>query len=47
MCIRDSYGSKPANSDLCVFLIGTRSNHPLGAFGPGFKQLGEYFDASE
>lgn len=37
------FGSKPANSDVVVFLIGARCNHPLGAFAPGFKQLGDYF----
>ena len=37
------YGNKPADSEVVVFLIGTRSNHPLGLFGPGVKQMGDYF----
>ncbi|KAK5690725.1 hypothetical protein LTR17_025850 [Elasticomyces elasticus] len=39
------YGSKPADNDIVVFLIGARSHHPLGIFGPGFKELGDYFDS--
>ncbi|CZT25679.1 uncharacterized protein RCC_11348 [Ramularia collo-cygni] len=38
------FGSKPASSAITVFLIGARTNHPLGAFGPGFKELGGYFE---
>jgi len=34
-----NYGSKPANDDIVVFLIGTRSNHPLGLLAPGFKDF--------
>ncbi|WPH04619.1 Hypothetical protein R9X50_00751100 [Acrodontium crateriforme] len=37
------YGAKPASSDVVVFLIGTRCNHPLGLFAPGFKEFGAYF----
>jgi len=37
------YGSKPANSDVVVLLIGARCNHPLGILAPGMKELGEYF----
>ena len=37
------YGNKPADSEVVVFLIGTRCNHPLGLFAPGFKELGGYF----
>jgi len=37
------YGNKPADSDIVVLLLGTRSNHPLGAFAPGFKDLGDHF----
>jgi len=36
-------GSKPADSPVTVFIIGTRSNHPLGMLAPGFKELGAYF----
>jgi hypothetical protein len=38
-----TYGSKPASSDLVVFHIGFRNNHPLGIFAPGVKQIGDYF----
>ncbi|KAK6434621.1 hypothetical protein LTR95_009198 [Oleoguttula sp. CCFEE 5521] len=37
------FGSKAANRDLVVFHIGARCNHPLGLFGPGFKEMGEMF----
>lgn len=37
------FGAKPADSDVVVFLIGTRCNHPMGILGPGFKELGDYF----
>lgn len=37
------YGTKPANSEVVVFLIGTRCNHPLGMFAPGNQELLEYF----
>ena len=42
-----SYGSKAARDDVVVFLIGTRCNHPLGAFAPGFKDLGDYFQGMQ
>lgn len=38
-----NYGSKPADSGMVVFLIGTRINHPMGLFAPGAKELGDYF----
>ena len=38
-----TYGSKSADTDLVVFHIGFRNNHPLGIFAPGVKQIGEYF----
>ncbi|KAK5716596.1 hypothetical protein LTR15_009487 [Elasticomyces elasticus] len=38
-----NYGTKPANDEICVFLIGARCNHPLGMFGPYFKEMGEFF----
>ena len=37
------YGNKPAKNDIVVFLIGTRSNHPMGMFAPGVKDINEYF----
>lgn len=37
------YGPKPADKPITVFIIGTRSNHPLGMLAPGFKELGGYF----
>ncbi|KAI5362866.1 hypothetical protein Slin15195_G102470 [Septoria linicola] len=40
-----NYGSKPASTDVVVFLIGTRSNHPLGALAPGFSTSGAYFQS--
>jgi hypothetical protein len=38
-----NYGNKPADTDVVVFLIGTRCNHPLGILAPGMKDLGGYF----
>ena len=38
-----NYGNKPANNDVVVFHIGTRSNHPLGMFAPGVKKMNDYF----
>lgn len=38
-----NYGNKPANDDVVVFMIGTRSNHPFGILAPGFEQTGKYF----
>lgn len=38
-----TYSSKPADTDLVVFHIGFRNNHPLGIFAPGVKQIGAYF----
>ncbi|KAK4926527.1 hypothetical protein LTR49_006461 [Elasticomyces elasticus] len=40
-----NYGSKPANNEICVFLIGARCNHPLGMFGPYFKEMGDFFQS--
>lgn len=37
------FGSQPANAPVTVFIIGTRSNHPLGMLAPGFKELGDHF----
>jgi hypothetical protein len=39
------FGPEPANQDVVVLLIGTRSNSPLGILSPGFKELGEYFSS--
>lgn len=40
-----SFGNKAANDQVVIFTIGARCNHPLGIFAPGYKQLGDYFDA--
>ncbi|KAF2162753.1 hypothetical protein M409DRAFT_26991 [Zasmidium cellare ATCC 36951] len=40
-----NYGNKPADTDVVVFLIGTRSNHPYGMLAPGFEQSGKYFSS--
>ena len=37
------YGTKAADSEIVVFLIGTRCNHPLGLLAPGFKDFGSFF----
>ncbi|KAK7538492.1 uncharacterized protein J3D65DRAFT_552534, partial [Phyllosticta citribraziliensis] len=39
------YTGKPANKDIVVFMIGARSNHPLGLLAPGFGTMGDYFDS--
>jgi len=33
----------PAESSLCAIMLAVRSNHPLGIFGPGYKEVGDYF----
>ncbi|GIZ41165.1 hypothetical protein CKM354_000448000 [Cercospora kikuchii] len=38
-----NHGSQPANQDIVVFLIGTRSNHPLGVLAPGMPTSATYF----
>ncbi|KAF2434346.1 hypothetical protein EJ08DRAFT_693879 [Tothia fuscella] len=38
-----TFGPKPANQQIVVFLIGARCNHPMGILAPGYKELGEYF----
>ncbi|QDS72365.1 hypothetical protein FKW77_008229 [Venturia effusa] len=40
-----TFGPKPASEQIVVFLIGARSNHPMGALAPGFKRLGDFFDS--
>jgi hypothetical protein len=42
---RPVFGSKPATEPLVVFHLGFRSNHPLGPFAPGVKDLGKHFAA--
>ncbi|RKU49054.1 hypothetical protein DL546_001956 [Coniochaeta pulveracea] len=42
---RPVFGSKPAVEPLVVFHLGFRSNHPLGPFAPGIKELGKHFSA--
>jgi hypothetical protein len=32
----------PASSEICVFLISARCNHPLGLFGPNYKALADH-----
>lgn len=39
------YGNKPADSEIVVFLIGTRCNHPLGILAPGVKDIVSYFSS--
>ncbi|KAF2860967.1 hypothetical protein K470DRAFT_270202 [Piedraia hortae CBS 480.64] len=38
-------GTKPANAELVVFLIGIQVNHPLGILAPGVKATGDYFES--
>ena len=33
----------PSGENVVIFLLGARSNHALGMFAPGFKQLGDCF----
>lgn len=35
--------TSPSNDQICVLIIAARSNHPLGMFGPGYNELGDYF----
>ncbi|THY31342.1 hypothetical protein D6D01_02955 [Aureobasidium pullulans] len=39
----DDDAETPADSDICVFIIGSKVNHPLGLLAPGYKELGEQF----
>jgi heme-degrading monooxygenase HmoA len=43
----DSNGNqdKPGSEPVCAILLGVVSHHPLGAFGPGFKDVGGKFEA--
>ncbi|KAJ4341635.1 hypothetical protein N0V87_001650 [Didymella glomerata] len=36
---------KAADTEMCAILLGVVSNHPLGMLGPGFKRVGDEFDA--
>lgn len=38
-----AYGNKPANGEVNVLLLGFKTNHPMGALAPGFKEMGDYF----
>ncbi len=35
--------STPGGDEVCAILLASRSNHPLGMFAPGFKEVGERF----
>jgi Domain of unknown function (DUF4188) len=39
------YGPNPAGRPITVFLVGARSNHPLGLMAPGFREMGDYFNS--
>jgi len=39
------FGNKPARESLTCFMIGAQANSPLGIFEPGFKELGDRFEA--
>lgn len=41
------YGNQPAATDVVVFLIGTRTNHPLGMLAPGTSTIFAYFASME
>jgi hypothetical protein len=36
---------KAGDTTVCTLLLGIISNHPLGMFAPGFKEVGEQFTA--
>ena len=38
-----NFGNKPADSELCVFILGTRCNHPLGPLAPGMREIRSFF----
>lgn len=38
-----TFSDKPADSQVVVFMLGTRNNHPMGLFAPGFKEFGVFF----
>lgn len=35
----------PAGQTVCAIMLAVRSNHPLGMFAPGFKEVGDYFSS--
>ncbi|KAL2788135.1 hypothetical protein BJX66DRAFT_340528 [Aspergillus keveii] len=37
-----TFAAKPAAHGFVLILLSARSNHALGIFGPGFKQVGDY-----
>ncbi|KAI9815771.1 MAG: hypothetical protein M1827_002167 [Pycnora praestabilis] len=37
-------GRYTADDGVCVLIIGAKSNHALGMLGPGFKEVGDYFN---
>jgi hypothetical protein len=43
----DSTGAqdKPSDRTICAILLGVVSHHPLGMFGPGFKNVTDRFEA--
>lgn len=43
----DEKGAQEKASDrtMCAIVLGVISNHPLGILGPGFKEIGDQFDA--
>ncbi|QIW98633.1 hypothetical protein AMS68_004151 [Peltaster fructicola] len=38
-----NFSDKPADSQVVVFMLGVRNNHPLGLLAPGMKELGVFF----
>jgi len=42
-----SYGPLPASKSVTVFLLGARSNHPMGILAPNFKEVGEAMAAMQ
>ncbi|KAF2838908.1 hypothetical protein M501DRAFT_975861 [Patellaria atrata CBS 101060] len=38
------FGAQASREEICVLLIGTRINHPLGIIGPGVQEIGTYFN---
>lgn len=36
---------KAADTEMCAIILGVVSHHPLGMLGPGFKGVGDRFDA--
>lgn len=36
---------RTADATVCAIVLGVVSNHALGMLGPGFKEVGDYFDS--